>query len=38
MPEAMEYRETLAILEKLRNQAEGLVEKVEMEEQFPSSL
>ena len=26
MPEAMEYRETLAILEKLRNQAEGLVE------------
>lgn len=38
MPEAMEYRETLAILEKLRNQAEGLLEEEEIGEQFPSSL
>jgi hypothetical protein len=38
MPEAMEYRETLAILEKLRNQAEGLDKDIEMTEQFPSSL
>lgn len=38
MPEAMEYRETLAILEELRNKAEGLLEEEEIGEQFPSSL
>lgn len=38
MPEAMEYRETLAILEKMKNQVEGKFDEVEIEGGFPGSL
>jgi len=38
LPEAMEYRETLAILEKLKNQSEVKTIEALIEEEFPSSL
>jgi len=38
IPEAMEYRETLAILEKLNSQTEPLTVEQMIAEEFPSSL
>jgi hypothetical protein len=38
LPEAMEYRETLAILEKMRNQSESKAVEADIKNEFPSSL
>lgn len=38
LPEAMEYRETIAILEKLKNQGENKTIEELISEEFPSSL
>jgi hypothetical protein len=38
LPEAMEYRETVAILEKLKNQAEQQTIDEIIAEEFPTSL
>jgi len=38
IPEAMEYRETMAILEKLKNQGEVKTVEALIDEEFPSSL
>jgi hypothetical protein len=38
LPEAMEYRETIAILEKLKNQGENKTIEELISEEFPSTL